>query len=257
MLILTATLKRSGSTMSCSIDVQCSRCHKTSWEDLSIIFPKATEKHLRDVADIYNSYANKFGIDTCLKKAHFWAQVRQETGESLSVPKGESLNYSAERLYSGTIFSYFKNNKEAFKYGRTKDHPANQEAIANRVYANRLGNGDINSGDGWRYRGGGILQLTGKSNYEKANDEVKKKCPDLNININGNSIHNIFEGIISAMAFWSMSGLNNIADIDATEETCNRVTRIINAHTDSYKERYRNLSLCVKTFRTLQCRNKL
>lgn len=59
------------------------------------------------------------------------------------------------------------------------------------------------------------------------------------------------------MAFWSMSGLNNIADIDATEGTCNKVTRIINIHTDSYKERYRNLNLCVKTFHTLQCRNKL
>ncbi len=254
-LKLEATLERGGNSMSCDLDMKCPNCQKVVVSEMKLLFPEATDARLKEIESIYSSYASKFGIDNCYKKVHFWAQVRQETGPSLAVPKGENLNYTPESLIN--VFSYFKRNKsEAYKYGRTKDHPANQQAIANRAYANRLGNGDVGSGDGWRYRGGGILQLTGKSNYEKVNAEINKRCPDLKIHIDGGSVHSLLEGVISAMAFWSMNGLNQLADIDLTEKTSRSITRVINAHTDSAGARYAHLKTGVNAFKTRNCKNR-
>lgn len=97
-----------------------------------------------------------FGIDTNEELAHFVGQCAHESG-NFSVDT-ENLNYSADGLLR--IFSkYFKANATALKYARKP------EQIANYVYANRNGNADEKSGDGWKYRGRGAIQLTGKSNY--------------------------------------------------------------------------------------------
>ena len=94
--------------------------------------------------------------------AHFFGQVLQEVGQRIRLV--ESLDYRADRL--GSIFSYFRRNPdEALLYGRTADHPADQEAIANRAYADRNGNGNVESGDGWRFRGRGLKQVTSRANY--------------------------------------------------------------------------------------------
>lgn len=95
---------------------------------------------------------------------HFFAQVSHETaGFKLFT---ENLNYSADGLRK--IFGkYFPNNLLANAYARKP------EKIANRVYANRMGNGDENSGDGWKYRGRGAIQLTGKANYKAFSDFIK------------------------------------------------------------------------------------
>lgn len=89
--------------------------------------------------------------------AHFFGQVSHETGHFAVFE--ENLNYSKEGLKK--IFGkYFKTDSEASNYARKP------EKIANKVYANRMGNGDEASGDGWKYKGRGALQLTGKSNYK-------------------------------------------------------------------------------------------
>ena len=88
--------------------------------------------------------------------AHFLAQVEHESSSFKTLE--ENLNYSAKRLL--VVFpKYFKDEATANKYHRKK------EAIANRVYANRMGNGDEQSGDGYRFRGRGTIQLTGRENY--------------------------------------------------------------------------------------------
>ena len=97
------------------------------------------------------SHYKKFNINTCIRRCHFLAQIRQEAGAKLEISEGENLNYSAELLKSKDKgpFKYFKEHPdEAEKYGRTETHKANPEAIANRAYANRNGNGDITSGIG-------------------------------------------------------------------------------------------------------------
>lgn len=97
-----------------------------------------------------------FGIDTPLKLAHFLSQTAHESGGFRIMT--ENLNYSAQRLRQ-VWPGRFPNDASAAPYAK------NPEALGNLVYANRLGNGDPASGDGYRYRGRGLLQITGKSNY--------------------------------------------------------------------------------------------
>ena len=91
------------------------------------------------------------------RAAHFFGQTSHETGGFKAF--SENLNYSAKGL-RGVFGKYFPTDVIAAQYERKP------QAIANRVYANRMGNGDEKSGDGWKYRGRGALQLTGRTNYE-------------------------------------------------------------------------------------------
>lgn len=106
----------------------------------------------------------KFGIQTDAQLAHFMSQVHHETGGFKA--DSENLNYSSAGLLK-TFPKYFKDSITARKYANKP------ESIANKVYANRMGNGSELSGDGWKYRGRGALQLTGKDNYRLFSDFMK------------------------------------------------------------------------------------
>lgn len=99
-----------------------------------------------------------YGIDTPSRSVDFLAQVGHESGGLAVI--SENLNYSADGLV-GTFPKYFTAG-QAQQYGRQP------QRIANKVYANRMGNGDEGSGEGWKYRGRGLIQLTGKNNYAAA-----------------------------------------------------------------------------------------
>jgi putative chitinase len=147
------------------------------------------------------------------RASHFFAQTSHETGEfKLFV---ENLNYSAKGLQS--IFEkYFPGNLEE-QYARKP------EKIANRVYANRMGNGNEQSGDGWKYRGRGALQLTGKSNYKSFSDYLNNpevlKNPDLV------SSEFAFE---SALFFFDKNKLWSICDKGVGDEVIKSLTKKIN-----------------------------
>ena len=110
------------------------------------------DRHL----DALNAAMAVHGIDTELRIAHFLAQVMHESG-GLRLTE-ENLNYSAEGLRR-VFRKYYRSDAEAAADARQP------ERIANRVYASRMGNGPESSGDGYRYRGRGLIQLTGKDNY--------------------------------------------------------------------------------------------
>lgn len=101
----------------------------------------------------------EFGITSTDDQAMFIAQVGHESGGFSRIV--ENLNYSVEGL-KATFGKYFPGNT-AEQYGRTATQPANQKAIANIVYAHRMGN--IAENDGWNYRGRGLIQITGHDNY--------------------------------------------------------------------------------------------
>lgn len=103
----------------------------------------------------------EFGITSDDDQAMFIAQVGHESGGFTRIV--ENLNYSADGLLA-TFGKYF-DAESAQQYGRTAEHQANQQAIANVVYANRMGNGYPGSNDGWNYRGRGLIQITGHDNY--------------------------------------------------------------------------------------------
>jgi putative chitinase len=142
----------------------------------------------------------QYDIDTPHRVAAFMAQCGHESG-GFTVMQ-ENLNYSAKGLV-GTFKKYFPTEAHAKPYERKP------EMIANRVYANRMGNGDEASGDGWYFRGRGIIQITGKNNYTKCsqalfeNDTLVEQ-PDLLLD-SEYAIH-------SAGWFWSAARLNELAD---------------------------------------------
>jgi len=119
----------------------------------------------------FNAAAKYLGIKTKVRAVHFFAQCAHETGDFTVFE--ENLNYSASGLRS--VFSKYFTADQANQYAR------NPERIANRVYANRMGNGDEISGDGYLFRGRGALQLTGRNNYQLfsayVNDENILKDP--------------------------------------------------------------------------------
>jgi putative chitinase len=122
--------------------------------------------HIPD--SVYTQLPNvleKFKIDTPLKLSHFLSQASHESGGFKVV--NENLNYSAKGLM-GTFKKYFPTEELAKKYERQP------EKIANRVYANRMNNGDEASGDGWKFRGRGYIQLTGKHNYTEFGKSINE-----------------------------------------------------------------------------------
>ena len=128
---------------------------------MSDVFPDADRDRPTQVAREIDLQIVTVQLNSPERPAHFVGQVIQEVGQQMRLV--ESLDCRDDRL--GSIFSYFmRNPDEALLYGRTADHPADQEAIANRAYADRNGKGDIESGDGWRFRGRGLKQVTGRAN---------------------------------------------------------------------------------------------
>lgn len=224
---------------------------------LTKLFPKT--KNITEVAKILEKYSN-FGINTNIRLAHFLAQVREEVGEEFK-PISENLNYSEDSLIKYKIDEktgekvivkkLFKNMTPelAEKYARDEDTPkADQVAIANIAYANKLGNGDMDTDkdgqldeddDGWKYRGAGVLQITGKYNYQEVQRRIDKYAPTSNIDIvlSPKDIHTLEGSILAGLGFWIWKDLYKIADKGTSEIDVDNITKVINLHTESYLNR--------------------
>lgn len=150
----------------------------------------------------------RYGIDTPLRQAHFLAQILHESGMCRYTE--ENLNYSAAALRS-VFGKYFPTDALAETYERQP------ERIGARVYANRMGNGDETSGEGYHYRGRGLIQLTGKDNYGKfsawANQDVLDD-PD--------RVAEEFP-VLSALYYWNRENLNQLADQDNLKALTKRI----------------------------------
>ena len=157
--------------------------------------------------------ASKFNINTPLRLAHFLAQCGHESG-GFKVTS-ENLNYSAKGLM-GIFKKYFPTEQLAESYQRQP------QKIANKVYASRMDNGNEASGDGFKFRGRGYIQLTGRANYTafgKAINEDIANNPDV---VSGKY------ALLSAAWFWSKNGLNNLADGGSTDAVVTSITKRVN-----------------------------
>jgi putative chitinase len=159
---------------------------------------------------------------TPVRAAHFFAQTSHETGGFKAF--SENLNYSAQGL-QGIFGKYFPGNLE-------ESYARQPEKIANRVYADRMGNGNEASGDGWKFRGRGALQLTGKANYEAfakylGTNEVMEN-PDLV------ATKYSFD---SAMFFFERNKLWTICDKGINDAAILELTKRINGGTHGLEDR--------------------
>lgn len=200
------------------------------------LFPDT--RNVDTVVSVVDQYKDKFGLNTDLRLGHFLAQVREEVGSEFKVLR-ESLNYKETAVLKMWPKRFTKEDAE--RYARDEDTPvANQEAIANLAYANRLGNGAPDSDgdgdmdeddDGWKYRGAGCLQITGKSNFE----EVQKRC----VKYAGKEMDpDILEGfVVFGFGFWMQHDLYKLADKGKSDSVVDSITAKINYHTHSYASR--------------------
>lgn len=164
----------------------------------------------------------KFKINTPLRLAHFLGQCAHESGNwKLKV---ENLNYSSASLQS-VFRKYFVNESAAAPYARKP------QMIANRVYANRMLNGNEASGDGWKFRGRGYIQLTGKQNYISFDATVKE-----NILENPDLVADKYP-LLSAAWFWDVNKLNELADKGATDSNVTAITKRVNGGTHGLADR--------------------
>jgi putative chitinase len=169
----------------------------------------------------------KFGIDNPHRLAHFLSQVAHESGDFKFI--NENLNYGAKGLL-GIFKKYFPTEALAQAYERKP------EKIANKVYANRMGNGDEASGDGFKYRGRGYIQLTGKENYKAFSDFIGEDCvanPDL--------VATKYP-LTSAAFFFQKNKLWDICDKGCTNDVVAQVTKRVNGGTIGLDDRIKHFN---------------
>lgn len=168
-----------------------------------------------------------YQITTKARLAAFLAQVGHESGDFNTL--SENLNYSAAGLRK-TFPTRFTTDALAEAYARQP------EKIANFVYASRLGNGPTASGDGWKYRGRGLIQTTGKTNYDETGDAI-------GIDLVGAPDRLAQDKVVAAKAaayFWKSRGLNALADDNAGDDIAGdflKITKKINGGTIGHAHR--------------------
>jgi putative chitinase len=189
-----------------------------SFEQLQQIFPSAKPENLEKFCDALNEAMNEFEINTLQREAMFLAQCGHESGLFSAVT--ENLNYKAETLTK--VFPKY------FRDVNPEDFAKQPEKIANRVYASRMGNGDEASGDGYRYRGRGLIQLTGKNNYSACGEALGK-----DLHSDSDYLATPEGAARSAGWFFQENGCNESADADDVVKT----TKIINGGNIGLEER--------------------
>ena len=184
------------------------------------------------------SIQEKFGVNTALRLAHFLAQAGHESG-GFRVTQ-ENLNYSAKGL-TGIFKKYFKLPDGTVDEPKAAAYAKKPEKIANLVYGGRMGNGPESSGEGYKFRGRGYIQLTGKDNYTAFGKSI-----GIDMLVNADSVAST-HALTSAAWFWSKNKLNEIADTGATDEVVTKITKRVNGGTIGLADRIKHF----KEFHTL------
>lgn len=194
---------------------------------LKEIYPHSRYEDRKKFLKPLNDTAALLDVDTPLRLAAFLAQTGHESAELRCL--SENLNYSANSLRR-VFGKYFAGDEpERFAY--------KPEAVANRVYAGRMGNGDENSGDGWRYRGRGLIQITGRYNYSVLSEALKEDF----INDPDKLLYPCYAALSSGW-FWKSKGLNplsdRLAEPSSEKEVFRKITKIINGGYNGLEHRW-------------------
>lgn len=176
-------------------------------------------------AGAISAAAERFDISTPARMAAFIAQIAHESARFTRLV--ENLNYSAEGLARTWPGRYRDEHRGGPNDLAMRLH-RRPEMIANNAYANRMGNGDEASGDGWRFRGRGLIQLTGRENYEKCGAAL-----GLPLTIRPQLLEEKDAAALAAAWFWKVNGCNELADVAAFTS----ITRKINGGTHGIDDR--------------------
>ncbi len=185
--------------------------------------------NLQKITPYLEDFEQRYAINTPLRRAHFYAQLAHESGAFKATE--ENLNYSAESLVK-VFKKYFPTLEVARAYARKP------EQIANKVYAGkRLGNGDEASGDGYKFRGRGFIQITGRANYQALSNDLKVDF------VNNPDWLTQPQYLLEAAGwFWKKNRLNDLADKDDVRA----ISKSINGGYNGLADREHNLSVLKK-----------
>ncbi len=203
-----------------------------------------TDAHYDSIVEIMNRYAEVYEIDTPLRVAHFLSQIGHESGFKIIEENG---SYKARRMRQ--VFGCkggsknYNADKDDCTAGRLREklwveentYAGNAGNLLGYVYASRLGNGDEASGDGYRYRGRGMMQLTGKTNYAAFTNAHNQKNPDDPRDFVESPDLLVTDhqyGIESAFYFWDARNLNAVADADDVRDVTIKVNGGLNGLPD-------------------------
>ncbi|ABX22477.1 hypothetical protein SARI_02620 [Salmonella enterica subsp. arizonae serovar 62:z4,z23:-] len=203
--------------------------------------PRNVSDSVLDV--VAEEFSNKFdmcNINTRSRLYHFFAQIYQEVGPAFNLNEG--FNYRPQVLIDK--FAYYRNHSQdaqvdGFIPGR---QAANKQNIANRAYGGREGNDDITSGDGWRYRGRGMKQLTFKNNYRSFTNYHERVWGErIDFVTNPDFLVETVYAARSALYFWDQNNLYSRADNGVSRTVSDSITRIVNLYDNHYEDRHNNL----------------
>ena len=169
---------------------------------------------------------DKFQINTNLRLAHFLAQCGHESGNFSVV--NENLNYPADRLK--VVFPFYFKDRDTTQYA---GHP---EKIASLVYGSRMGNGPESTGEGYKFRGRGYIQLTGKDNYTAFTKSIGEDC------VSNPDLVSTKYPLASAAWFFSKNGLNSIADGGPGMDVITTITKRVNGGTLGLDDRAKHFN---------------
>lgn len=274
-------------------------CHNDfTYEQIKGVWPTASDDRITSLVVALNKtypqgkIYDLFGVDTCIRRAHFFAQAFVESGPKLSGAfSGEDLHYTITALVSGNPFNCFRDNpllkQQAYSIGKgpftytvetiTVDPVNNKEkhtvtvvkilasqradpkAIANIAYMDinrppkyKLGN--VNEGDGWKFFGRGLLQITGRENYTNIQNTIKRILPEVDIDLSlGVEDFTAKEAVLAGFGDWIHRDANELASKGFEDVHVNAITKSINRGTDSYLERREAFLITKKIFNVSNC----
>ena len=205
-------------------------CDMLTGDRLAFVFPEAETDTLAKIARELDLRIMSGQLDSRERLIHFLAQMRKEAGDDARLV--EDFTYRPARLVS--VYQYFSENPDqAELFGWTEEHPANQEMIANLALANRNGNGDAESGDGWRFRGRGLFQLTGRGNYRAFSEWHEETFREgIDFAADPDRAAEPVYAVRSAVYFWLDHNLPELANAGLTDAATNSITERINRRTD-------------------------
>lgn len=188
-------------------------------EHLAKMWPKSNRQHIEQLCPILDKWFIQYDINNTKRMAMFLAQIGHESQNFTRIR--ENLNYSAERLrvVFKKYFCSVDKKQDDLLLAKALDYARNPEKIANYVYANRMGNGPEESGDGYKYRGLGYIQLTGKENQ-------LTMAKQLNMSLDKFIEYaSTMDGAVhTACVFWNDKNINQPSD----KEDIGKVTKLIN-----------------------------
>jgi putative chitinase len=195
-------------------------------DQLRAAVPSARPDDLTSYLEPLDETLARFEINTPARIAAFLAQIAHESGDFRHAE--ENLNYSWQALRT-TWPSHFETDEIAQGYHRQP------ERIANRAYADRNGNGDEASGEGWRFRGRGLIQVTGRADYLAYSVAIGEPT----VMTDPDQLKLPHHAALSAGWYWSSRGLNALADV-GDEASFNKITQKINGGQIGKEDRLQN-----------------